>query len=114
MSSYIPKVIGELITFIKDNGLEVPGEIQEQLDRQFDDYAGDEPDKYSLEGVDGNAFMIGGYVRIAMKKENFSRDEIEEYTRKSTSGDYDNLLRVSFEQIEKCNERAKTREESAC
>ena len=49
-----------------------------------------------LTGNDGNAFAIMGAVRKALKREKVSADEIAEYTKQSTSGDYDNLLRVSM------------------
>lgn len=60
---------------------------------------------YSLIGVDGNAFSIMGYVRRAMKETGFTKDEIEAYTKDATSGDYDHLLVVSIDMIDKCNER---------
>ena len=49
-----------------------------------------------LTGNDGNAFAIMGAVRKALKREKVSADEIAEYTKQSTSGDYDNLLRVAM------------------
>ena len=49
-----------------------------------------------LTGNDGNAFAIMGAVRKALKREKVSADEIVEYTKQSTSGDYDNLLRVAM------------------
>lgn len=61
--------------------------------------------KYSLIGVNGNAFSIMGYVRQAMKETGFTKDEIEAYTKDATSGDYDHLLVVSIDMIDKCNER---------
>jgi hypothetical protein len=49
-----------------------------------------------LTGNDGNAFAIMGAVRTALKRAKVSADEIAEYTKQSTSGDYDNLLRVAM------------------
>ena len=49
-----------------------------------------------LTGNDGNAFAIMGAVRKALKREKVSADEIAEYTKQSTSGEYDNLLRVAM------------------
>jgi len=49
-----------------------------------------------LTGNDGNAFAIMGAVRNALKQAKVSPDEIAEYTKQSTSGDYDNLLRVAM------------------
>ena len=61
--------------------------------------------EYSLIGVNGNAFSIMGYVRQAMKETGFTKDEIEAYIKDATSGNYDHLLVVSRDMIEKCNER---------
>lgn len=61
--------------------------------------------EYSLIGVDGNAFSIMGYVRRAMKETGFTKDEIEAYTKDATSGDYNHLLIVSIDMIDKCNEK---------
>ena len=60
---------------------------------------------YSLIGVNGNAFSVMGYVRQAMKETGFTKNEIEAYTKDATSGDYDHLLVVSIDMIDKCNER---------
>ncbi len=49
-----------------------------------------------LTGNDGNAFAIMGAVRKALRRANVSPDEIDEYTKQSTSGDYDNLLFVAM------------------
>lgn len=60
--------------------------------------------KYDLVGVDGNAFAVMGYVLKAMKECKMSKEERSDYQTKATSGDYNNLLAVSVEMIEKCNE----------
>ena len=62
--------------------------------------------KYNLVGVNGNAFSIMAYVRKAMKDEKFTKDEIEEYVNKATSGDYSNLLATSYAMVMICNHRA--------
>jgi len=49
-----------------------------------------------LTGNDGNAYAIMGSVRRALKRAKISADEIDEYTKQSMSGDYDNLLRVAM------------------
>lgn len=59
--------------------------------------------KYSLVGVDGNAYSIMGYVRSAMRREGCSSEEIEEYTKEAKSEDYYNLLAVSMEMIDHLN-----------
>ena len=49
-----------------------------------------------LTGNDGNAFAVMGAVKRALKRAKVSADEINEYTKQSMSGDYDNLLRVAM------------------
>lgn len=49
-----------------------------------------------LTGNDGNAFAIMGAVRKALRQAKVSAEEIDEYMKQSTSGDYDNLLRVAM------------------
>jgi hypothetical protein len=49
-----------------------------------------------LTGKDGNAFAIMGAVRRALHQASVPADEVAEYTKQSTSGDYDNLLRVAM------------------
>lgn len=60
--------------------------------------------KYDLVGIDGNAFSVMGYVLRAMKECGMSKEEQSDYQTKAMSGDYDNLLSVSVEMIDKCNE----------
>jgi len=48
-----------------------------------------------LTGEDGNAFAIMGTVAKALKKAGFSKEHIDKYYEESSSGDYDNLLRVA-------------------
>lgn len=60
--------------------------------------------KYDLVGIDGNAFSIMGYVLKAMKECGCNKVDQAIYVEKAKSGDYDNLLAVSMEMIDKCNE----------
>ena len=53
----------------------------------------------SLIGQDGNAFAIMGAVSNALRKAGVSKEEINQYTSESMSGDYDNLLRVAMEWV---------------
>lgn len=62
-------------------------------------------EKYCLVGVDGNAYAVMGYVSRAMKETGFSKEEINKYTSEATSSDYNNLLRVSMDYIDKCNKK---------
>lgn len=60
--------------------------------------------KYTLIGIDGNAFGIMYYVCESMKECGLSPERIDEYNRKAMSGDYRNLLRVSQEMCDELNE----------
>lgn len=59
---------------------------------------------YTLVGVDGNAYAIMGYVRTAMRRAGMSREDIDAYIKDATSSDYNHLLVVSCEMIDKVNE----------
>tara|TARA_R110001583_G_scaffold183718_1_gene342470 strand:+ start:297 stop:485 length:189 start_codon:yes stop_codon:yes gene_type:complete len=49
-----------------------------------------------LTGEDGNAFAIMGTVAKALQKAGFSQEHIAKYYEDSSSGDYDNLIRVAM------------------
>lgn len=49
-----------------------------------------------LVGEDGNAFAIMGRVHKALRRAGVPPEQIEEYRKEATSGDYDNLLRVTM------------------
>ena len=55
--------------------------------------------KVKLIGEDGNAFSIMGRVVNAMRKAKCSPEEISEYRNAATSGDYNNLLKVTMETV---------------
>lgn len=61
--------------------------------------------KYSLIGVNGNAFAIMGYVRNCMQKEGKTEEEKKAYIDTARSGDYNNLLAVSLGMIDELNEK---------
>lgn len=52
-----------------------------------------------LIGKDGNAFAILGNVCGAMRDAGVDKDTIKEYQKEATSGDYDNLLRVTMKYV---------------
>jgi hypothetical protein len=58
--------------------------------------------KYSLVGVDGNAFAILGYTARALKRTGH-RDLVEDMHKRATSGDYDNLVQVCMRYIDIAN-----------
>lgn len=60
--------------------------------------------KYDLVGVDGNAFAVMAYVLRAMKECGCNKVDQSIYVENAKSGDYDHLLAVSVEMIDKCNE----------
>ena len=53
-----------------------------------------------LVGEDGNAFAILGRVQKALKRGGASQEEVAEFMREATSGDYDNLLQVVMRWVE--------------
>jgi hypothetical protein len=53
-----------------------------------------------LTGNDGNAFAIMGSVRSALRRAGATKEQIDEYSNASMSGDYDNLLRVAMDWVE--------------
>lgn len=61
--------------------------------------------RFDLVGVDGNAFSIMGYVVNAMRKAKFTQEQIKDYQNEAMSSDYNNLLAVSVQRIDDCNER---------
>jgi hypothetical protein len=48
-----------------------------------------------LIGQDGNAFAIMGAVSRELKRAGATKEERDAYFTEATSGDYDNLLRVT-------------------
>ena len=72
-----------------------------------DDEMDDEVDstKYSFVGVDGNAFSVMGYVQDALKSEGLEK-LVPEYLEKAKSSDYNHLLCVSMDYVEKANSAA--------
>ena len=52
-----------------------------------------------LAGRDGNAFAIMGAVSKALRRAGATAEEIAKYREESTSGDYDNLLRVAMKWV---------------
>ena len=56
--------------------------------------------KMTLIGVDGNAFaLIGAFAKEA-KRQGWSKEQVEEVTKKAMKGSYDELLCTLMENIE--------------
>jgi len=61
--------------------------------------------KFSLVGIDGNAFSIMAYVSSCMREVGYTRSDVIEYRSLATSSNYHNLNVVSASYIDKCNNR---------
>lgn len=59
--------------------------------------------KYSLIGIDGNAFYIMGYVADAMRREGYKKSEIDRYLADCKSSDYDHLIQASVKMCDRQN-----------
>lgn len=59
--------------------------------------------KFTLIGVDGNAFAVMGYTAKAMRKAGLD-DKIDQMREEAKSGDYWNLLAVCDKYIDMANE----------
>ena len=62
-------------------------------------------EKYTLVGVDGNAFCIMCYVSSVLKREKCSRDKIDEYIKEATSSNYDHLIQTSMKILGELNSK---------
>ncbi len=61
--------------------------------------------KYTLVGVDGNAYSIMGYTSTALKREGLGHLD-EEMVKKATSGNYSHLIAVCDEYVQMANKKA--------
>lgn len=62
--------------------------------------------KYSLALTNGDAIYIIDYVANAIIECRMPKADRVAYLKNAASGDYDNLVRVSFAMIDKCNKIA--------
>ena len=60
-------------------------------------------DKYTLVGVDGNAYAIMAYVVNALKREGKTGENVDNYLKDAKSSDYNHLIAVSYATIESLN-----------
>ncbi len=60
--------------------------------------------KYNIEvnlsEADGNAFMIVGKVRQALRRAGVSDEEINKFSSEATSGDYDHVSQTCMQWVE--------------
>lgn len=61
--------------------------------------------KYSLVGVDGNAYSIMGYTSKALKREGLG-NLCDKMYDEATSGDYHNLIAVCDKYVQMANKKA--------
>lgn len=54
----------------------------------------------TLVDEDRNAFVIIGKVRTTLRRVRYSQEDIEQYTKDATSGNYDNLLTITMKWVE--------------
>ena len=67
--------------------------------------------KYSLVGVNGNAFAIMGYTAKAMRRTGFTKAEIDQMYKEAEESDYSHLICVCDGYIDKVNERLDEKED---
>ena len=60
---------------------------------------------YNLVGVDGNAYALMGYTQRAMKDAKFEKADISKMLKDAMSGDYNNLICVCDEWIDRVNKK---------
>lgn len=77
--------------------------LKEEIDSE-DDWEDDE--KYTLVGVDGNAFSVMGYTANALKREGL-KDLIQQMRDEAMSSDYNNLLVVCMRYVDMANKAAR-------
>ncbi len=53
-----------------------------------------------LIGEDGNAFMVLGKVRAALRRAGYGQEFIKAFTDEATSGDYNHLLATVMQVVE--------------
>lgn len=70
-------------------------EDDDELDHLFDEEENESDEKYSLVGVNGNAYAIMGYVSRALRHEGMA-ELVDKYHEEATSSDYEHLLLISM------------------
>jgi len=56
--------------------------------------------KVELSGGDGNAFAVLGKVKRALQRASTPQDEIDQFMKEATSGDYNHLLATAMEWVD--------------
>lgn len=60
---------------------------------------------YSLIGIENKCFAIMDYTMSAMREQKFTELEIHKYIDDAHKGDFNHLIEVSNQMLDKCNER---------
>lgn len=68
--------------------------------------------EFTLVGVNGNAFCVIAYTCNAMKKVGINYSEIQDYKKKVTQSDYDTVIVLSLEQLDRCNSMLRAQQPS--
>jgi len=61
--------------------------------------------QFDLYGVAPHAFSIISYTSKAMRRANFPENEIEKYQKDALCGEYEKLIMLSMNMVEKANEK---------
>lgn len=61
--------------------------------------------KYSLIGVNSNAYSVIAYVTKCMRKEGCSEKDINEYLKDASSSDYKHLMCISIDVLNLLNSK---------
>lgn len=56
--------------------------------------------KVQLTGYDGNSFFILNRMIYSLKRKGISQEEVDQFVKEATSGDYHNLLRTCMEWVD--------------
>lgn len=56
--------------------------------------------RVAMVGQEGNAFAILGRCRKAAKKAGWTKEQIEDFRKEATSGDYDHLIQTVIKQFD--------------
>ena len=67
-------------------------------------------EKYCLVGQDGNAFSLMAYTSRALKNEGLG-NLVDEMHKEATSGDYDHLIVVCSDYVDRANRAAEEKSE---
>lgn len=75
-------------------------EMEMELDERKPNWRNGE---YSLVGQDGNAFFLLGYVNRCLKREHFTKEDVDNCDKLAMQGDYTHLVGVLDKYIDLCN-----------